>query len=229
MERPQAILFDIDGTLITTGGAGARSWRWAFDKLHGIPANIGELTDAGMTDPEVARRTFVKAIRREPSRHELAAVMATYLMRLPTEVAQSQGYEVLDGVGELLPRLVEDGFLLGITTGALEAAAHVKLARGQLNCFFCCGGYGSDSSDRAKLTQLAIERSGKILGSKIDPRSVLVVGDTPKDIEAARAVGAVSIGVASHHHSEEQLRAAGAEHVLGSLREGLPGVAEPVR
>ncbi len=69
MERPFAILFDIDGTLITSGGAGARSWREAFQDLHG-PSNIGEFTDSGMTDPEVGRLTFVAAIgaSRLPSR-----------------------------------------------------------------------------------------------------------------------------------------------------------------
>jgi phosphoglycolate phosphatase-like HAD superfamily hydrolase len=228
MERPLAILFDIDGTLITTGGAGATSWRWAFDDLYGIPADIGKFTDAGMTDPEVGRLTFAAVIGREPTERELATVMAKRLAHLSEAVVQSEGYRVLDGVEDLLPRLCEDGYLLGLTTGGVEAAAHIKLARAKLNHYFSFGGYGSDSADRAELTQCAITRAGKILGSPVDPQRVLVIGDTPKDIEASRAVGAVAVGVASGHYGESELAEAGADSVLGSLREELPGVAEVV-
>ncbi len=227
MERPQAILFDVDGLLITTGGAGASSWRWAFNELYGIPADIGKFTEAGMTDPVVGRRTFRSVIGHEPSSEELAKVISHYLMRLPDEVAASSGYKVLAGVDELLPRLCEAGFLLGITTGAVEAAAHIKLARANLNRFFSFGGYGSDSADRGELTRKAIERAGEILGTALDPQRVLVLGDTPKDISAAHAAGAIGVGVASGHYSKTELLDAGADYVLGSLVEELPGVAEP--
>lgn len=226
-KRPQAILFDIDGLLITTGGAGTRSWRWAFDRLYGIPADIGEFTEAGMTDPVGGGLTFTAVIGRQPSDEELARVVSQYLMRLPEEVAHSSGYRVLDGVEELLPRLCGDGFLLGITTGAVETAAHIKLARAGLNRFFAFGGYGSDSADRGELTRKAIDRAGVILGSSLDTRRVLVLGDTPNDIAAAHAADAIAVGVASGRYSEAELREAGADHVLGSLVEALPGtVAE---
>ena len=227
VERPEAILFDVDGLLITTGGAGTRSWSWAFDELYGIPADIGKFTEAGMTDPVVGRLTFTSVIGHEPSPVELAKVLSHYLMRLPEEVASSSGYKVLAGVDELLPRLCKAGYLLGITTGAVEAAAHIKLARANLNRFFAFGGYGSDSPDRGELTRKAIERAGEILGSRLDSHRVLVLGDTPNDIAAAHAAGAIGVGVASGHFSEQELREAGADHVLGSLLEELPGVAEP--
>jgi beta-phosphoglucomutase-like phosphatase (HAD superfamily) len=73
--EPVAVLFDIDGTLVTTGGAGARSWRHAFQGLYGIPADIGRFTDAGMTDPEVGRLTFVGVIGRDPTPEEMAALI----------------------------------------------------------------------------------------------------------------------------------------------------------
>jgi len=228
MDRPQAILFDVDGLLITTGGAGTRSWRWAFNELYGISADIGKFTDAGMTDPVVGRLTFTNVIGHEPSPEELARVISHYLMRLPEEVAASSGYRVLDGVDELLPHLCKAGFLLGITTGAVEAAAHIKLARANLNRFFSFGGYGSDSADRGELTRRAIERAGEILGMAPDSRRVLVLGDTPKDIAAAHAAGAIGVGVASGHYSKDELAGAGADYVLGSLVEELPGVAEPL-
>jgi phosphoglycolate phosphatase-like HAD superfamily hydrolase len=78
------------------------------------------------------------------------------------------------------------------------------------------------------LTRKAIERAGEVLGSRLDPQHVLVLGDTPNDIVAAQAAGAIAVGVASGHSSKEELRSAGADYVLGSLLEELPGVAEPV-
>jgi phosphoglycolate phosphatase-like HAD superfamily hydrolase len=221
---PVAILFDIDGCLISTGGAGSRSWRRAFEALHGIPADIGAFTEAGMTDPEVGRLTFARVIGREPTDREMSRLLGAYLDRLATEVEQSPDYRVMPGVAALLPRLVESGVLLGIVSGALEAAAHIKLARADLNRFFCFGGYGSDSRDRGVLTRLAIERASGIHGQALDPTRVLVVGDTPRDIEAAHAAGAVAVGVATGRYTVEALRAAGADHALATLEHPLPGV-----
>ena len=224
VDKPAAILFDIDGTLINTGGAGAVSWRRAFEELHGVPADIGQFTDAGMTDPEVGRRTFVAVLGREPTPRELARLMAVRLKYLPEAVAESKGYRILDGVEELLPRLVDEGYLLGLTTGGTDSAAFIKLTRGNLVRWFTFGGYGSDSTDRTELTRTAIERGGRLLGEELDPKTVLVVGDTPLDIIGAHGAGAVAVGVASGHYTSEHLQEAGADYVLESLREPLPGV-----
>jgi phosphoglycolate phosphatase-like HAD superfamily hydrolase len=159
---------------------------------------------------------------REPSEREIAALMGRYLHHLPNAVAGSPSYRVLPGVPERLRQLCGDGFLLGLTTGNIEPAAHVKLGRGELNRFFTFGGYGSDSPHRGELTKRAIERAGSILGSPVDPGSVLVVGDTPRDVEAARYAGAVSVAVATGHFTRDQLAAAGADHVLATLEEGMP-------
>ena len=220
---PVAVLFDIDGTLISTGGAGAASWKWAFQQVVGIPADIGQYTDAGWTDPEVARGTFKQVMNREPTRQEMAALISAYLAIIPDNVQASEGYRVLDGVYELLPQLVERGVLLGLTTGGTEGAAHVKLGRAQLNKYFAFGGYGSDSADRVELTKKAIERGGLLVGEPLDAADVLVVGDTPRDVKAALGAGAVPVGVASHKHTEEQLAEAGAEYVIDTLKDGLPG------
>jgi phosphoglycolate phosphatase len=216
------VLFDIDGTLITTGGAGAVAWRMAFEELYGISADIGASSDAGMTDPEVGRLTFTAAIGHSPSRHELERVMARRLAYLPWAVSQSQGYRVLDGVQDLLPRLASAGVLLGLTTGGVEGAARIKLARGGLDRFFAFGGFGSDSPDRTTLTVRAIERAGERLGGRLDPGSCLVVGDTPLDVTAAKGAGAISVAVASGRFTAPELRAAGADVVLTSLEQELP-------
>lgn len=223
-----AIALDIDETLVSTGGAGARSWRRAFDALWGVEADIGKFTSGGMTDPEVGRITFRGVMGRDPTPRELIRLMHAYLGFLPQEVAASPGYRVLPGVEALLPRLVEAGVLVGITTGAVEAAAHIKLARAGLNQYFCFGGFGSDSKDRGELTRVAIGRASTVLGAPLDPARVCVVGDTPLDIEAAHAAGVAGIGVATGKYTVEELEAAGADHVLESLADPFPGLAPHV-
>ena len=112
-----AALFDIDGTLIITGGAGAAAWRLAFEELYDIPADIGEFTDTGMTDPDVGHKTFAAVLGHEPSRAELGKLMERRLHHLYQTVADSDDYRVLDGVEELLPRMLQEGYLLGLVTG----------------------------------------------------------------------------------------------------------------
>jgi phosphoglycolate phosphatase-like HAD superfamily hydrolase len=216
------ILFDIDGTLIDTGGAGARSWAWAFKQVFHRRIDISEHSTAGMTDPAIARVTFTQVMEREPTSDEMTQLMSVYQAVLPDYVACSPDYRVLAGVHELLRRLTDAGVQLGLTTGALEAAAHAKLGRGRLNHFFLLGGYGSDSEDRVALTRAAIARAERLLDHPLDLRQVLVVGDTPLDVAAAKGAGAVSVGVASGRYGVDDLRAAGAEHVLASLAQPFP-------
>ena len=223
-EERLAILFDIDGTLINTGGAGAASWRLAFDELYGIPADIGKFTDTGMTDPEVGRKTFESVLERSPDRAEFTKLMERRLFHLHETVEESAGYEVLPGVNDLLPRLIEQGYLLGLVTGNVEAAGHIKLHRAKLNRFFSFGGYGSDSADRGDLTKIALQRASLVYGEPIDHRQAFSVGDTPLDVTGAHAAGIECVGVGSHHFSADQLREAGADYVISSLEEGLPPI-----
>lgn len=217
-----AILFDIDGTLLITGGAGAASWRLAFDELYGIPADIGAFTDTGMTDPEVGRKTFEAVLHRTPERHEFTRLLERRLHYLHQTVAESTQYRVLDGVEHLLPQLMDSGYLLGLVTGNVEAAAHIKLHRAELNRFFSFGGYGSDSTDRGELTRIALQRGALVYGEPLDATRAIVVGDTPHDVEGAHAAGVACVGVGSHHFTADQLREAGADYAITSLCEGLP-------
>ncbi|MGI8623401.1 MAG: HAD family hydrolase, partial [Solirubrobacteraceae bacterium] len=217
-----AILFDIDGTLILTCGTGPASWRLAFDELYGIPADIGEVTDTGMTDPDVGRRTFEAVLHRKPDRREFTRLLECRLLHLRQTVEASAGYRVLPGVVALLATLIDDGYLLGLVTGNVEAAAHIKLHRGKLNRFFSFGGYGSDSTDRGELTRIAIKRATLVYGEPVAPEQVIVVGDTPHDVDGAHAAGIACVGVGSHHLDVDQLRQAGADYAIASLAKGLP-------
>lgn len=217
-----AILFDIDGTLLITGGAGAASWRLAFDELYGIPADIGQFTDTGMTDPDVGRKTFEAVLHREPERREFTKLLERRLYYLHTTVEKSENYRVLPGAEDLLNKLIDGGYLLGLVTGNVEAAAHIKLHRAQLNRFFSFGGYGSDSTDRGELTKIALGRGALVYGEPVIAAQALVVGDTPHDVEGAHAAGIACVGVGSHHFTVNQLRDAGADYAIASLTEGLP-------
>jgi phosphoglycolate phosphatase-like HAD superfamily hydrolase len=216
-DRPIAVLFDIDGTLISTGGAGAAAWRLAFAELYKVQANIEDFTEAGMPDHMVVTVTFRHVIGREPTPREIAGLMATYLEHLPETVAESAHYVVFPGVHELLARLRDSGHLLGLTTGNVEAAAHIKIGRAGLNRFFTFGGYGSDSPNRGELTRIAIGRAATIIGAA--PAASYVVGDTPRDIEAAHEADAIAVGAATGHFSVDQLRRAGAEFVVRNFKD----------
>jgi phosphoglycolate phosphatase len=217
-----AVLFDIDGTLLVTGGAGAVAWQRAFRELHGIDADIEEHTHAGMTDPEIAAIVFREVIGRDGDEAERAAAIAGYLSHLEDAVNESGGYRVMPGIEALLPRLAGAGVLLGIVTGNIESAAQIKLARAGLNRFFAFGGYGSDSSDRTELTRRAVERGGVVAGSPLDPAATIAVGDTPRDVKAGHGAGVRVAGVATGSYTVAQLREAGADWSLATVESNFP-------
>jgi phosphoglycolate phosphatase len=220
--RTQAVLFDIDGTLISTGGASDRAWKRAFKELQGVDVDVPAVTGKGVPDPEVGRVVFEKTIGREPTEEEAEALMRRRLDYLPEEVESSPGFVVKDGVVELLDKLIDDGILLGLTTGNVEEAAHIKLARANLNRYFSFGGYGSDSPDRIELTRKALERAELVSGDTLDRNRCFSCGDTPRDVEAGHGAGIRVVGVATGEYTAEELVEAGADAVIHSLVEGLP-------
>jgi phosphoglycolate phosphatase-like HAD superfamily hydrolase len=218
----RAVLFDIDGTLLVTGGAGGVAWQRAFERLHGVEADVADHTDAGMTDPEIAAIVFRQVIGREGSPEERARAIGAYLEHLPGAVAESEGYRTMPGIEALLDRLIDAGVLLGLVTGNIEAAAHIKLARANLNRFFSFGGYGSDSADRTELTRAALGRGELVSGGALADGASIAVGDTPRDVRAGHGAGIRVVGVATGSYGVEELRAAGADFALPTLERGFP-------
>jgi len=213
----RAVLFDIDGTLLVTGGAGGAAWQRAFEELHGVEANVAEHTDAGMTDPEIARIVFREAIGREGSAEERAKAIGCYLKHLPDTVAESGGYRTMPGIEVLLDELIDGGTLLGLVTGNIEAAAHIKLARAGFNRFFSFGGYGSDSADRTEVTKTALSRGELVSGAAFPAGACIGVGDTPRDVVACHGAGIRVVGVATGSYSVEQLADAGADWAIATV------------
>jgi phosphoglycolate phosphatase len=220
--RTEAILFDIDGTLISTGGASDRAWKRAFKELHDVDVDVPAVTGKGVPDPEVGRVVFKAALGREPTDEEAEALMRRRLDHLPEEVGSSPGFVVQEGVVELLDKLIDDGVMFGLATGNVEEAAHIKLSRANLNRFFSFGGYGSDSPDRTELTKKALERGELVSGRTLDREHCVSCGDTPRDVEAGHGAGIRVVGVATGEYTVEELLEAGADAAVKSLREGLP-------
>lgn len=218
----RAVLFDIDGTLLVTGGAGGRAWRRAFQELHGVDVDIADHTDAGMTDPEIAAIVFREAIGHEGTPEERAKAIGCYLKHLPETVAESDGYRVMPGTEKLLDDLIDEGMLLGLVTGNIEAAAHIKLARAGFNRYFSFGGYGSDSADRTEVTEAALRRGELVSGGALGNSACISVGDTPRDVKAGHGAGIRVVGVATGSYSTDELRGAGADWALETVSTGFP-------
>jgi phosphoglycolate phosphatase len=161
-------------------------------------------------------------MQREPTPRELAQLIQRRLEHLPEAIAASEGYRVLPGVPERLRQLSHDGHLLGLITGNGDGAAFVKLSRGDLMRWFTFGAYATAGVERAGIVRRAVERGEAMLGCDVPNSDILVVGDTPLDIEAAHAADCTAVGVATGHYDVAALREAGADHVLETLEEELP-------
>jgi phosphoglycolate phosphatase len=220
----EVVLFDIDGTLLNTGGASDRAWAQAVRDFYGVEFDVGAHTGRGVPDPEVGRIVLRAVLGREPSGRELLRLMRRRMKYLPEEVERSPGYRVKPGVPELLERLTAEDYLLGLTTGNVEAAAHAKLARGGLDHFFSFGGYGSDATERVDLTRRAIERARRLAAEELPEAAIFAVGDTPRDVEAGHGAGIRVVGVATGEYSVDELEAAGADWTVPTLENGLPAL-----
>ena len=212
------ILFDIDGTLVETGGTGMRAFAEALRELFGIENGLRGISLDGKTDPLILQEALNEhGILDSPSKFELERFVFRYVVILKEELATNfSAYQVLPKVPDLLTALKQQpDIVLGLATGNVEEGALAKLEPGNLNHFFLCGGYGSDSESRTELIKMAIERAEILM--ETDYEQVLVVGDTPNDITHGRRAGAETIGVSTGRYSTEQL----AEYRPGLLLESF--------
>lgn len=206
---PRLLLFDIDGTLIDSGGAGGESILDAAEEHFGIQrGELPPLQLAGSTDPGIAMDLFQR-LNREHSPDEINAFLDRYLANLQRRL-QSPDFSgvTLPGVGQLLQTLRgESQAHLGLLTGNVRRGATIKLSRHGLFEHFIDGGFGSDHHDRNQLGPVALQRMQDATGTTYDLTDVIVIGDTPKDIRCAEAFGAKCLAVATGEYSAEELSA----------------------
>jgi len=224
---PTILLFDIDGTLVDTGGAGRRAMETAFARAGQLPGKMN-FSFGGMTDRAIVR-TALGAAGRRADESSIDRVIELYLALLPTEVEASTTYRTLPNVHALLGDLANQPELaIGLGTGNVERGANIKLARADLGASFAFGGFGCDSEDRAELLAVGAERGARALGRPRAACRVVVIGDTLRDVDAAVAIGAECVAVATGGVPIEELRASAASAVFPDLgAEGIKSALVP--
>jgi phosphoglycolate phosphatase-like HAD superfamily hydrolase len=215
-KETRVVLFDIDGTLVLTGGAGQRAMARAFEELFAISDAFRDIPMAGRTDTWIlSSAAAVHGIF--PS--TLSAFQNAYLVLLEQELESPNPKKaVMPGVRALLDALAaRDDTFLALLTGNYEKAARLKLEHFDLWRYFSCGAFADDAADRNSLLPKALERVHSCGGPSAHPADVIVVGDTPHDVACALVAGARPVGVATGPFSAEELRASGAEIVFEDL------------
>jgi phosphoglycolate phosphatase len=214
------VLFDIDGTLLSTDGAGKRAVREALTEVFGTTGPIGGYSFSGRTDPEIVHDLLgAVGIPEAEIAAGLPDVWARYLEKLRRDIPTAR-VEPLPGVPTLLERLGEAGgeTLLGLLTGNLEEGARIKLEAAGLGfARFRVGAYGSDHRRRPELPAIAIARAHRETGIRYRGKEVVIIGDTPFDIDCGRHLGVRTVAVATGRHALDELGAHDPDHLLADL------------
>jgi phosphoglycolate phosphatase-like HAD superfamily hydrolase len=200
------VLFDIDGTLINSGGAGEKAFGQVFSSLFQVANGTERLQFAGRTDRAIVREFFLWN-KIEPNGHNFSRFFDAYVFWLDHMLGQLPG-RVLPGVPELLAELesLSPVPMIGLLTGNVRLGAQIKLSHYRLWHRFEIGGFGDDSEDRCEIASIAMQRGEKILGRKLHGDEVLVIGDTPLDIACARSINARILAVATGRYATRELQ-----------------------
>jgi phosphoglycolate phosphatase-like HAD superfamily hydrolase len=219
--RTRVLLFDVDGTLVHAAGAGRRALARVLQaELGRIDGALAGLRLDGMTDRLIVREVLT-ALGRPFDDALCDRVLDAYVEALRTEI-QGPGFRVLPGVPELLAGLTAGGAAVGLCTGNVPEGARLKLLRGGLDAYFEWGpraiaGFAPDGEARERVLRAALRRAADRLEQPVHPADALVIGDTPRDVQAARAEGVPALAVATGRFTVEELRDAGADAVLRTL------------
>ena len=202
-------LFDVDGTLVSAGGAGRMALRRALDEVYGETGPIDHYDFRGRTDPRIVLDLLTAAGWDEPDvRARLETCFAVYVRELDSIIADGTRVRLLPGVAEVVGALsTRAAALVGLLTGNIEPGARVKLRPTGLWPLFRVGAFGSDDLDRRRLPAVACARARVLLGRDIPFERVTIIGDTPLDVDCARACGALAVAVATGQHAATELAA----------------------
>ncbi len=216
MQKGRLVLFDIDCTLINTGGAGTRALQLVIKNRYGVDDDLHDIEIAGRTDSGIVARILQK-YGIEPTSENIAAFLDAYVERLRNLLPEIQG-RVLPGIAEILPRLHSDSnHLLGLLTGNVRRGAKLKLEYYGLWQFFRFGAFADDHHDRNELGLVACARALEHSGRRFEGRRIDVIGDTEHDIACGKAIGARTIAVATGSWSRERLAQAQPDFLFDDL------------
>lgn len=213
------VLFDIDGTLISTGGAGLKAFERTAACLFQVERATEDLHFSGRTDRSLIREIFLRQ-RIDPTPENFDQFKEAYVFWLDYLLDKLEG-GTLRGVWNWLrdlPRLPRPP-RLGLLSGNLRLAAEIKLRYYRLWDHFETGAFGDEHEERDQLAGLAFERARRLYGGALRGEEILVIGDTPLDVACARSIGARSLAVASGAHTLEQLTAHNPTWAAASLQE----------
>jgi len=214
----KTLLFDIDGTLLLTGGVGKHAFERVFSELFGVEGAWKGLVPDGKTDPLIIEELIKTNLSQPISAKERDALTHRYQEYFDQHIDDFPGFHLMPGIQSLLDRLHTSGdYLIGLETGNFEQVAWSKVRRGGLRSYFSFGGFGSDSADRAHILEIAIQRAQKKHALEIDPKQIVVIGDAPQDIQAAKQFGVRCIAVATGRRDKAELQAFGPDIVLDDL------------
>lgn len=211
------LLFDIDGTLLSTEGAARRAFHHALIEVYGTTGPIDRHAFNGKTDPQIARELLTLAgLSAADIDAKLHLLFDTYLGRLEKEVsATDHATRVYPGVRELLDALADrDDVVLALLTGNISRGAELKLGSAGLKDYFAFGAFGSDCEERPGLPPVAVKRARELTGREFRGTDIVVIGDTPYDIRCGEALGVFTVGVATGGHGTEELLSVGADAVF---------------
>jgi phosphoglycolate phosphatase len=212
------ILFDIDGTLIRTGGAGKAAMELGMKTAFGLREVSDNVPYSGRTDPGIGR-DLLRENGIDPTEENYARLRDAYLAALPGQLHELGG-EVCVGIREILQHLErEPDVLLGLLTGNVREGARLKLSHFGLWDSFAVGGFGDVHTDRDDVAHSALASVREHLGRNYPAEQVWIIGDTPLDVKCARAVGANVVAVATGWHELEELHTTGADHVFADFSE----------
>jgi phosphoglycolate phosphatase-like HAD superfamily hydrolase len=216
---PRLVLFDIDGTILSARGAGRRALGRALADVYGTAGPIDTYDFHGSTDLQIVRDllTLAGLAEGEIAARE-AALFARYVQCLESEIGDGRDVTLYPGVAAVIRALAsDDGCLVGLLTGNIEAGARIKLEPTGLWPAFRLGAYGSDHADRICLPAVAARRAEALVGRPFRGDSMVVIGDTPRDVACGQAAGALVIAVATGRHSVADLVECGADHVFADF------------
>jgi phosphoglycolate phosphatase-like HAD superfamily hydrolase len=202
-------LFDVDGTLINAHGAGRLALTRAMRTVYGAAPLFEEYDPRGRTDPEIVSGVMRAAGVPDDVIHEgLDACLDTYVHNLNALIANRHPVDVMPGIPEIVRALIaREGALVGLLTGNIERGARAKLQPTGLLPYFRIGAFGSDDADRRRLPGIARVRARAVAGHEVPFHHMVIIGDTPLDIDCARACGAVAVAVGTGFHTTAELAA----------------------